>query len=157
MEQHDFIGIDIAKDKFDVALKLGDKFISTVFKNNISGFEKFEEWIKHCATKKPWVCLEATGSYGVGVAEFLASRNITVSVCNPLQIKNYAKSILMRNKNDILDAKIIAAYAEERKPRCFSPVSEDQKYVKGIVQLIDTLQEQKQQLINQMESALLES
>ncbi len=156
MEQHDFVGIDIAKDKFDVALKRGNKFINGVFKNDASGFKMLEEWLKKY-TVIPWICLEATGSYGESVAEFLASKNIRVSVCNPLQIKNYAKSILIRNKNDILDAKVIAAYAEERKPRCFSPVPEDQKYIKGLVQLIDTLQEQKQQLMNQMESTLLES
>lgn len=156
MEQHEFIGIDISKDKFDAALKRGNKFINIAFKNNASGFKAFEEWVKkHTAT--PWVCLEATGSYGESIAEYLASKNITVSVCNPLQIKNYAKSILVRNKNDTLDAKIIAAYAEERKPRCFTAPSEDKKYVRGILQLIDTLQGQKQQLSNQLESTLLES
>lgn len=156
MKQYDFVGIDIAKDKFDVALKCGDKFMSAVFKNNASGFKMFVKWLKKHATN-PWVCLEATGSYGEKVAEFLALKNIKVSVCNPLQIKNYAKSILARNKNDKLDAKIIAAYAAERKPRCFSPSSEDQKYIKGLVQFIDTLQEQRQQLLNQLESVSLKS
>jgi len=156
MEQHDFVGIDIAKDKFDVALKRGNKFINVAFKNNTSGFKAFEEWLKK-NTLNPWICLEATGSYGEGIAEYLASKNIIVSVCNPLQIKNYAKSILARNKNDTLDAKIIAAYAEERKPRCFIAPSEDKKHVRGLLQLIDTLQGQKQQLSNQLGSTLLES
>ena len=154
MEQYNFVGIDIAKDKFDVALKSNDRFIRAVFNNNISGFNKLEVWLKK-HTSKPWVCLEATGSYSESVAEFLASKNIIVSVCNPLQIKNYAKSILARNKNDALDAQIIASYAAERKPRCFTPASGDQKYVRGIVQLIDTLQEQKQQLLNQLGSTLV--
>lgn len=154
MEQYNFVGIDIAKDKFDVALKCNDRFISTVFSNNISGFTKLEAWLKK-HTSNSWVCLEATGSYSESVAEFLVSKNIMVSVCNPLQIKNYAKSILARNKNDTLDAKIIACYAEERRPRRFIPASDDQKYVKGIVQLVDTLQEQKQQLLNQLESTLV--
>lgn len=155
MEQHDFIGIDIAKEKFDAALKRGNKFINTAFKNNASGFNAFEEWVKK-HTANPWVCLEATGSYGESIAEYLASENIAVSVCNPLQIKNYAKSILVRNKNDTIDAKIIAAYAEERKPRRFTAPSEAKKYVRGLLQLIDTLQGQKQQLSNQLESTLLE-
>lgn len=155
MEEYNFVGIDIAKDKFDVAIKCNNRFIGAIFSNNISGFKKFEAWLKKHALN-PWVCLEATGSYSEGVAEFLVSKNIIVSICNPLQIKNYAKSILARNKNDALDAQIIALYAAERRPRHFTPASDDQKYVRGIVQLIDTLQEQKQQLLNQLESSFVD-
>ena len=157
MEQYIFIGLDIAKDKFDAAIMIKGKYINAVFVNSIAGFKKLKQWIEKHAVSTPWVCLEATGAYSTGVAEYLFNQNIKVSVCNPLQIKNYAKSYLTRNKNDILDAKIIRAYGQERKPLCFKPAPESQKYVKGLTQLINTLEKQKQELLNQVSSIQIDS
>jgi transposase len=57
MESYDFIGIDVSKAKFDVAM---NKELNAVFARNKNGFNKFFTWITS-KTKKPWVCMEATG------------------------------------------------------------------------------------------------
>jgi transposase len=44
--------------------------------------------------------MEATGIYWEGVAQFLATADLTVSVVNPAQIKAYATSRLTRSKTD---------------------------------------------------------
>lgn len=152
MSEYNFVGVDIAKNKFDVALKCGSRFVESVFENNISGFKAFKKWLlKHAV--QAWVCLEATGHYGEGVAEFLFHNNIKASVVNPMQIKHHAKSLLTRNKNDKVDARIIASYAEIFRPKGFNPKSSDQKEIKEIARLIEVLEAQKQQLANQLESA----
>lgn len=151
MIHYDFVGIDIAKDKFDVALKTNDRFVEDTFENNNSGHEKFALWLKKRASN-PFACLEATGPYGEVLAEYLVKSDIKVSVVNPMQIKHHARSLLSRNKNDRVDAKIIASFAEKFSPRQFVPKSTDQKFAKEAVQLVDTLSEQSRQLRNQLES-----
>jgi transposase len=151
MIQNNFIGIDIAKSKFNAALKIQEKFVEAVFENNTAGHEKFVLWLKG-RTNRAFACLESTGPYGEILAEYLVQSGVEVSVVNPMQIKHYAKSILSRNKNDRVDAKIIACYAEKFTPRKFVPKSTTQKLVKESVQLIATLIEQKRQLQNQLES-----
>lgn len=99
-----------------------------------------------------FVCLESTGPYGEALAEYLVEHQVKVSMINPVQIKHYAKTILSRNKNDRVDAKIIARYAEKFRLREFIPQSKDQKLSRESIQLLDTLMEQKRQLQNQLES-----
>lgn len=151
MVDYDFVGVDIAKAKFDVAYQLDKRWIVARFDNNQNGYEQFIIWLKQ-HTHLAFVCLEATGCYGEPLAEYLVNHNIQVSVVNPMQIKHYAKSCLTRNKNDRVDAKMIAGYAAQVVPRCFMPRTSTQKLTREAIQLIDTLNEQKFQLQNQLES-----
>ncbi len=42
------LGIDIAKDKFDIALYQGKGLLATgQFSNNPAGFQKLSQWLKH--------------------------------------------------------------------------------------------------------------
>lgn len=151
MVDYAFVGIDIAKQKFNVALKIEEKWIEEAFENTPKGHNKLALWLKKHAIN-PFVCFEATGSYGEKLAEFLFENSIKVSVVNPMQIKHYAKSMLSRNKNDRVDARIIALYAEKMIPTTFTPRTKEQKLTRESVQLIDTLSEQKRQFENQLES-----
>jgi transposase len=151
MVNYTFVGVDIAKMKFNVALSIKGKWIESTFENAHSGHEKFTSWLqKH--TQDSFVCLESTGPYGERLSEFLHDNQIKVSVVNPMKIKHYAKSMLSRNKNDQVDARVIALYAEKMRPATFVPKSNEQKLVREWVQLIDTLSGQKRQLENQLES-----
>lgn len=152
MKPFDFIGIDIAKEKFDVVLLQEKNHLHRTFMNKLEGFQACEKWIKEQAKGEPWICMEATGCYGEGLADYLYAQEIRVSVVNALQIKNFAKSLLSRNKTDKLDAKIIAAYCEHMKPALFTSRSEPQKVTRDLSQLIDTLKQQLVRLKNQSES-----
>jgi transposase len=149
MSEYQFVGVDISKAKFDVCIN--NTKLSNCFENNAKGFKKFVAWLNK-KTAQAWVCLEETGSYSEGLAEYLYHQSIRVSVVNPMQVKNYAKSILARNKNDRLDARIIGLFAETVKPRCFKPRPIEQKRIREQVQLLDTMEQQQQQLKNQLDS-----
>jgi transposase len=147
MTNYQFIGVDVSKDKFDISL---DKH-SSVFQMNKEGFKKFITFLrKH--TLNPWVCMEATGYYSEILADYLYAQKIRVSVINPLQIKRYAQSQLVRNKNDILDAKVIEDYGKLFQPRVYSPRSQQQKEIRDLVKLLDQLKGQSVQLKNQLSS-----
>ena len=93
MIQAEYVGVDVAKDKFDVAIRVDNRDKHAVYSNDPKGHAKFAEWlIKN--TKSSWVCMEATGHYSEGLADFLTHRGFKVSVVNPYQIKNFAKASL---------------------------------------------------------------
>ena len=55
--------------------------------------------------------MEATGNYSNNIAEFLYNNGHEVHVVNPVCIKAFAKSKLIRTKTDAVDALVIAQYA----------------------------------------------
>ncbi len=90
-----FIGIDISKKKFDVSIaNLKTKNISKIFSNDPSGFEQLKAMLPEGS--EVIVALEATGCYGENLTRFLYNNDINVFVLNPAQVKNYAKSIMLR-------------------------------------------------------------
>jgi len=149
MIDYDYIGIDIAKDKFDVAYKKGKRFINEVFPNNKKGFACFLSSLKKHTTN-PWACMESTGCYGTALIEFLYKQGIRISCVNALKVKYFAKSILSRNKNDIVDARVIAEYCQLNQPRLTEPKSAEQKARRELLQLIDTLKQQTAGLKNKL-------
>lgn len=85
-----YSGIDVSKDKLDVALTFdGNKILSTAtFKNSILGFQKLSTWIEKHSKLASIVhfCIEATGIYHEEIAEFLCDKeNFIVSIVNPFQ------------------------------------------------------------------------
>lgn len=145
-----WIGIDIAKNSFNVALiNEHEIYCDAVFPNNSTGYKKFLHWL-HQKTQSPWVCLEATGHYSELLADFLHQQLIRVSVVNPYQIKQFARLTLTRNKNDIVDARVIAQFCQKISPALFTPRPPQQKQLRELIQLLDTLKAQKVQLNNQL-------
>jgi transposase len=67
--------------------------------------------------------MEATGRYSLGVALALHDAGHVVSVVNPAQIRDFARTKLGRNKTDKIDAVLIREYAELFKPGPWAPPS----------------------------------
>jgi transposase len=55
-------------------------------------------------SKQAHVCMEATGRHSLGVALALHEAGHVVSVVNPAQIRDFARTKLGRNKTDKVDA-----------------------------------------------------
>ena len=67
--------------------------------------------------------MEATGRHSLGVALALHDAGHVVSVVNPAQIRDFARTKLGRNKTDKVDAALIREYAELFKPGPWTPPS----------------------------------
>ena len=115
------LGIDISKEKFDVALLCGSKWACKTYKNNSSGHNALMTWLKNRDAQNAHICLEATGVYGDGLALALYQGKYNVSVVNPACIKGFSQSELCRTKTDKADAKLIARYTQAMKPLLFKP------------------------------------
>ena len=112
----EFFGIDISKDVFDV---IDSSENHHQFKNDPSGFKAFGKMLNeysHCV-------MEATGSYYQGLATWLHSRSIDVSVVNPLSVKRFIQMRLKTFKTDKLDAQMIRMYGESEQPDLWNPPS----------------------------------
>lgn len=60
--------------------------------------------------------MELTSVYWEGIAEFSSNRGYKVSVVNLASTKSYGKSLLIRNKTDSVDARLIADFCREQNP-----------------------------------------
>lgn len=70
-----FVGIDVAKAKFDVALLTPEgKYRSKAFPNDPAGHQQFVDWLDHHGAREAHLCMEATGAYGRGLARYLSQQ-----------------------------------------------------------------------------------
>lgn len=146
------LGIDVAKAKLDCALRLPNgKFRAKAIPNSPEGFAQLAIWLSAHGAAKPHVCMEATGIYWEGVAQFLATDGLTVSVVNPAQIKAYATSRLTRSKTDAVDAKLIADFCAERQPLPWQARSEAEVALRALVLRLEALQAMRTQESNRLE------
>ena len=144
MNQTLYVGIDVSKAKLDVALTHNGKEIlsSATFENNSKGFKKLTILAKKQSKKYSEIhyCLEATGIYSEEIAEYLQEQKKSiVSVVNPAQIKAFSGSILLRTKNDKVDAVMIACYATMHKPIQTPETPEEIKKFKKLVRHLNYL------------------
>jgi transposase len=135
------IGIDIAKASFDVArLDADGKYRHKRFANTPEGFALFSEWLAGFGPEAAHLCMEATGTYSIPLAEFLVSRGFHVSVVNPAQPAAFAKSELSRAKTDRTDAKLLARYALAMRPEPWSPPPADIRELQALLRRLENLQ-----------------
>jgi len=98
------LGLDIAKQKFDVALLVDGKTKHKPARIRRKVFETLTLWLEKQGVRKVHACLEATGNYGEDLAIYLHEAGHRVSIVNPARIKGFAQSELIRTKTDKMDA-----------------------------------------------------
>jgi transposase len=150
-----YLGIDVAKAKFDVCLLSTEERClgQHSFDNTPGGFQKLLDWLGKLKLKKIHACMEATGCYGQALAEFLFSQGLLVSVVNPALIKGCGQAIALRTKTDRADARLIAAFAVKHKPRAWTPPPAEQVQLRALVRRLGDLQTLQQQEQNRLEGA----
>lgn len=134
-----YLGIDIAKDKFDVCLLYDEQKWSGVFTNDEKGFRKLDQWLDNRVDGKLQTCMESTGRYGEKLAAHLHQADHRVAVVNPSRIKHYAQSQLRRNKTDKIDAAIIADFCRSQKTHEWQPASEAEVTLRQLARRYDNL------------------
>lgn len=147
------LGIDMAKNKFDVALLNNGKFKSKAFENNPSGFSLLIAWLAINGVVTVHACMEATGSYGEALARFLYEAGHSVSLTNPARIKAFGQSELLRTKNDKTDAKLIARFCEKMIPTLWQPPPAEVEYLRGLGRRRDVLVNMRTQELNRQETS----
>ena len=146
-----FLGIDISKKTFDVALLIEDKYRTKKFNNSQPGFKRLLEWISNKDISLQLACMEATGVYSEDLAIFLFNNDIKISVVNPARVKGFAQSQLSRSKTDESDAKLIAEFAKRMQPESWTPPPEHIKLLQAYTRRLEDLIQMHRQEENRLE------
>ena len=124
------IGIDVAKQKLDIVNSTTNQHL--IIANNKEEIAALiSQWKK--PNKDLLVVMEATGGYEHLLVELLWEAEIPCSVVNPLQIRNFAKGCGLIEKNDRIDAQIIARFGEVVRPKTWEKPSENERKLKSLV------------------------
>jgi len=115
MNYKKWMGIDVSKEKIDLSIFDGKNYEHVVLKNERKVLKKFFSRLKN--KEQFHVIMEATGIYHLVLFKTLVALKIDVSVVNPLIIKRYSEMKMMRAKTDMVDAKLIALFGYEQKPK----------------------------------------
>jgi transposase len=151
---HLHLGIDVAKLKLDCALRMADgKFKHRVVDNDPKGFRTLCDWLAKFTSEKAHVCMEATGVYWEAVAEYLTDAGYRVSVVNPVQVKKYGESKMVRTKTDKVDSKLIADFCAERAPEVWEAPPQAERTLRALVLRLESLQTMRTQESNRLEVA----
>lgn len=144
------LGIDIAKDTFQVELRREGQHWLAEFTNSPKGFQQLSTWLAKRKVSQVHACLEATGRYGDELAQYLHDHEHVVSVVNPARLKAYGQSQLQRNKTDRVDAALIADFCQTQHPEAWTPPSPELRELQEFLHQYDALQVSLQQIKNRL-------
>lgn len=106
-------GIDVSKDKLDVALSAGEARLSVP--NSPDGHAGVAAFLRRHAITR--VGLEATGSYGLAIEATLREEGFDVVVLQPVQVKLFRTLHRRHAKTDAIDAVLIARFVRGEAAR----------------------------------------
>jgi transposase len=149
------LGIDMAKAKADTQfLRVGSthKPLHRIYDNTPAGHDQLLTWLATQHVGQLHVCLEATGTYGDALASRLHQAGYRVSMVNPLRIKRYGESELLRIKSDKTDAALIARFCLTQHPDPWTPPRAEWSQLQDLVRSLQDLQQMHQQQANRQQS-----
>jgi transposase len=107
-----FVGIDVSKERLDVAVRPSGGCDS--FRNDELGIKALVNRLTEI--HPALVVLEATGGIERQLTRALASAELPIVVINPRQVRDFAKASGQLAKTDIIDAIVLARFAEAIRP-----------------------------------------
>ena len=106
------VGIDVSKDRLDVAVRPGGE--AFFVRRDGDGIAALIERLGPLGPAA--IAVEATGGFETVVAAGLAGAGLPVVVVNPAQLRAFANALGKRAKTDPIDAGVIAHFVEATKP-----------------------------------------
>ncbi|MGC4030900.1 MAG: IS110 family transposase [Tepidisphaeraceae bacterium] len=141
-----FVGIDVAKEKFDVHLWPLGRVLK--FDNTPAGIEALVAAMGPYAVAL--VVIEATGRYERRCAFELMDAGFEVAVVNPRQPRDFARASGQLAKTDVIDAKVLAQFGAVIGPRKSDKPSANQLLLDELVtrrrQLVEMITQERQRL-----------
>jgi len=144
-----YIGIDISKESFDVALQETESYKHYKFSNDSNGFKQFGKLLNK---QEHWCVMEASGPYYQKLALYLQVNEITLSVVNPLVIRRFCQMRLVKAKTDKKDAVMIAEYGKTEKPQAWKADAPYLLELKQMQAYLEQLNKSRTGFIRQMDA-----
>jgi transposase len=155
------VGIDIAKATFTACICTSDSAckvqMSEVvqFENGKRGFNQLLKWVRKnkVPITEPVFLMEATGIYYEPLAYHLHKLSAPVAVVLPNKVKHYAKSLNVKSKTDVIDARLTSPNGgAERSLELWQPPAPIFKNLRAITRLYRDLKDQRTAFENRLHS-----
>lgn len=120
--QH-FIGIDVSKATLDVAFDPDSNSVEP-FANDQNGHDKLLAKLPEPGSSL--IVIEATGRCESELVASLVDTKHIVAVVNPRQVRDFAKAHGILAKTDHIDARVIARFGQQVRPRAVAKTNDRQ-------------------------------
>ena len=141
-----FAGIDVAKDRLDLALRPSGTVRTVAY--DPAGISDLVSELQ--SLEPSAVVLESTGGLELPLAGALAAASLPVVVVNPRQVRDFAKATGRLAKTGVLDAQVIAHFAEAVRPAIRSLPDSDTRELHSLnarrTQVVEMLVAEKNRL-----------
>ena len=146
-----FAGVDVAKDKLDLAVNDGTNH-STVetFDNDDAGIAKLVERLTPIGVQ--CVVVESTGGIERRLLDALIDAALPAALVHPGRVRNLAKGLGIRAKTDRVDANVLAHFGRLAEPRLAEKRSENRVELESLVTCRRQLVATRAQQFNRLES-----
>lgn len=146
MREEVFVGIDVSKDRLDVALWPSRE--THRFANSPDGIAALVEYLR--AVQPKLIVLEATGGFELPAASALVAAQLTVAIVNPRQVRDFAKATGQLAKTDRMDALTLARFAAAVQPPARPLLDDAARELSGLIarrtQIVGMLTAEKNRL-----------
>ena len=129
MTTSSYVGIDVSKDRLDVAV-LGEERGWQVA-NKQEGIAQLVEQME--ALQPELIVVEATGGYQRAVVEALFHAGLCVAMVNPARVRQFARACGLLAKTDKLDAQVLAVFGQRVQPRRYAGKTEAEKQLSALL------------------------
>lgn len=111
-ETAQYVGIDVAKAQLDIAVRpSGEQWVTA------TDAASLDELVGRLQGLRPeLIVLEATGGRDAPVVAALAAAGLPLAVVNPRQVRDFARAVGQLAKTDVLDAQVLAHFAQVIHP-----------------------------------------
>lgn len=152
------LGVDVAKNKLDVALLLPDReqYRTKTVPNTPEGFAELCEWLgrqKVPDLSQVHLILEATGVYHEAAARWFFEAGAAVSIVNPAQTKAFGQGLAIRTKTDARDSQVLARYGALVNPPRWQPPTPAIRELNALIARLDAVEADLRREQNRQEKA----
>ena len=124
-----FVGIDVAKDKLDLARSNSRQLLSVT--NDDKGIRQIVQLLKTVAPT--CIVIEATGGLERLLADALLDAAFPVAVVNPSRVRHLAIGLGILAKSDPIDAFVLSEFARLAEPRLSQKRSANQAELDALI------------------------
>jgi transposase len=124
-----FVGIDVSQSTLDVRCLPGSEYHK--FSNDPKGHASLLQWL----STKP-ACLlvvESTGGYEREFVYAAQDAGLEIALCNPRQVRDFAKGTGQLAKTDRIDAGVLAEFGRQVQPRPLALIPAKQREIEALV------------------------
>jgi len=140
------VGIDVAKDKLDLARSDTDEIITLA--NTARGIDKLINLLRDLPLSI--IVIEATGGYEQPALQAMLDADLPVALAQPAHVRHMAKALGILAKTDAIDARVLVLYARHASPRLAAKRSKNRVELEALItcrrQLIKVRTEQRNRL-----------